>query len=179
MQYKNTDSNYSFITKKTHLLITILFVVQFTLVYWRDYVPQINPLNMQLVLLHKSFGLTLLFIGLFFIIWRFLNTKPKFPSDMARWETILATATHHSLYLLILLMPLSGALMSLLGGHGIKWFGIPLPNYLPLNKPLSGIIYQAHVYLSYLVIALVVLHVTGALKHYFIDKNNVLQRMWR
>lgn len=179
MQFKNTSESYGFITKKTHLLIFILFLVQFILVYWREFVPNINPLNLQLILLHKSIGFTLLFIGLFFIIWRFLNIKPKYPNEMARWETILATATHHSLYLMILLMPLSGTLMSFLGGRGLKWFGLEVPNFLPLNKDLAGLIYQAHHYMSYLVIALVTLHVVGALKHHVIDKNNILERMMR
>lgn len=179
MQYKNTSSNYGIVTKVCHLLIALLFVVQFILVYWRDYVPQINPLNLQLILLHKSIGFTLLFIGLFFIVWRFLNTKPKFPSDMARWEVILATATHHTLYLTILLMPLSGTLMSFLGGRGLKWFGVNIPSIFPVNKELAGLIYKGHELMSYVIIALVVLHIGGALKHHYLDKNEVLTRMWK
>lgn len=179
MQLKNTHNNYGFVTKKLHLIIAVLFITQFALVYWRENIPNINPLNLQLILLHKSIGFTLLFIGLFFIMWRFLNPKPKFPKDMARWEVILATATHHSLYLVILLMPLTGTAMSFLGGKGLKWFGFPIPNLIGENKELAGLLYQSHVWLSYIIIALVILHITGALKHHFIDKNNVLTRMMR
>lgn len=179
MKLKNTSSSYGFITKKLHLIIALSFLIQFALVYIRDYVPKINPLNLQLILLHKSIGFTLLFIGVFFIIWRLLNLKPKFPNEMARWEVILATATHHSLYLVILLMPLSGVLMSFLGGRGLKWFGLTIPNLIGENEILAGLFYQSHVWISYVVIALVLLHVTGALKHHYIDKNNILKRMMK
>lgn len=179
MTLKNTPNSYGSLTKILHLLVAALFVVQFVLVYWRDYVPKSEPLNLQLILLHKSIGFTLLFIGLFFILWCFLNTKPQYPASMARWETILATATRHSLYLVILLMPLTGTLMSFLGGRGLKWFGYDIPNLFTLNEPAAGLLYNGHVMISYVVIGLVVLHITGALKHYFVDNNGILERMMR
>lgn len=179
MTLKNTSNSYGSLTKLLHLFTALFFVVQFILVYWRENVPKSEPLNLQLILLHKSIGFTLLFTGIFFIIWRFLNTKPKYPESMARWETILATATHHSLYLVILLMPLTGTLMSFLGGRGLTWFGYDIPNFFTVNEAAAGFIYNNHVLLSYVVIGLVVLHVTGALKHYFIDNDGVLERMMR
>jgi cytochrome b561 len=97
---------------------------------------------------------------------------------MPRWEIILATAVQHTLYLMILLMPLTGTLMSFLSDKGLKWFGLAVPNLIGINEPLARIFYNGHVYLSYLVIVLFVFHVAGALKHHYIDKNNILERMW-
>lgn len=178
MQIRNTKNNYGIITKILHLMISVFFIIQFILVYLREYITDTNPLNLQLILLHKSIGFSLLFIGLLFIIWRFLNIKPIFPKSMARWEIILATATHHTLYLTILLMPLTGTLMSLLGGKPIKWFGFTVPLEFETNKPIADFLYNSHVLISYLLIGLITLHIVGALKHYFIDKNKILQRIF-
>jgi cytochrome b561 len=178
MQFKNTLHNYSIITKSLHLITSVFIIIQFILVYWREYLTQANSLKLTLILLHKSIGFSLLFIGLFFIIWRFLNTKPKFPKNMARWEAIIATATHHSLYLCILLMPLTGTLMSLLSGKAILWFGLPIPLTLEINKSLAGFMYTSHVWISYLLAGFIILHAIGALKHYFINKDQILQRMF-
>lgn len=177
MQIKNTPDSYGVVTKGFHLVISLAFVIQYILLYWREYTSEANPLNLQLILLHKSIGFTLLIIGLGFIIWRFLNTKPLYPKTMAKWEILLATITRYALYFVILLMPLSGTLMSFMSGRGLKWFGLDLPNFFEINKSLAGNIYTSHVWMSFFIIALVILHVAGALKHHFIDKNNILVRM--
>lgn len=178
MRYKNTYNSYGIITKRLHALIAILFISQFVLVYWRDYFSDDKVFNIQLILLHKSIGFTLLFLGIFFVFWRLINIKPDYPNLMLRWEIILAKATQHSLYLIILLMPISGLVMSMMGGHGIKWFGYAVPNFLPINKSIASIAHETHEYLSYLIIFLFILHTMGALKHYFINKNNIVRRMW-
>lgn len=179
MTLKNNYQSFGTITKLLHLIISILFIVQFVLVYWRDYVSNANPLNMQLIMLHKSFGFTLLFLGLFFIIWRLFNVKPLYPLHMAKWEKFLANTTHYLLYLTILIMPLTGVMMSFLSGRGIKWFGLAVPNYFNIDKELAGLFYSGHVWLSYAIIGLVILHVAGALKHYYLSSDNVMQRMWK
>lgn len=179
MQIKNSLQNYGIVTKLTHAVLALLFISQFIIIYWRHQLPNGSSFGLDLLFLHKSIGFSLLFIALFFALWRFFNIKPVYPKNMLRIEAILATATHHSLYLVAILMPLTGTLMSFMSGKGIKWFGYTVPNLFTINEKMAGFFYDSHVYLSYIAITLVLLHFAGALKHYYISKDNILQRMWR
>ncbi len=179
MPLKNTSASYGFVTKVLHAIIAIAFIIQFGLIYAKHYLLADDTSKLSFTLLHKSVGFSLVFVGLAFLLWRVVNTKPRYPAKMPRWEIILATATHHLLYLVILLMPVTGTVMSMSSGKGIKWFGHPIPNMLPKNEYIASLFYNSHVYISYLVLVLFSLHMAGALKHYYIDKNNILQRMWR
>ena len=179
MSIKNTTGKYGRGTQLLHGIIAILFIMQFALVYSKQYVVSNDGTKLSLLMLHKSIGFSLLFIGLVFILWRCINTKPGYPKKMARWEVWLANTNHRLLYLLAFIMPLTGVIMSMSSGKGIKWFGHPVPNLLAKNENLAGIFYNTHVYLSYLILVLLFLHIAGSLKHHYIDKNNILQRMWR
>lgn len=184
--YKNTPYQYGLVTKILHAIISFLFIIQFIIIYTREFILDDKNFKIFLILLHKSLGFTLLILGIIFIVWRFLNIKPKLPPSIARWEAILAYVNHVFLYLVILIMPLSGVIMSMASGKGLKWFGLSIPNVISEDNHLSEFAYNTHVYVSYLVIALVTLHLLGALKHYLVDKyshnpsskNNILQRMW-
>lgn len=177
--YKNSDNNYGIISKILHLLFIILFTGQYYLVYRREYFPEKSAESIQYILLHKSIGFTMLFLAIFAVLWALINKHPKAPLNTPAWEKAAAVISKILLYSAILLMPLSGALMSFYSGYGISWFGIPVINFFPVDKSLSSILYSFHVYFSYVIIALVTIHTIAALKHKFIYKNNVLQRMWK
>jgi len=178
-QFKNTENSYGIISKVLHLLFIILFIGQYYLVYRREYFPEKSAESIQYILLHKSIGFTLLFLAIFAVIWALFNKHPKAPKNTPSWEKISAVISKILLYCAILFMPLSGSLMSFFSGYGISWFGIPVINLFPVDKSLSSILHSFHVYFSYVIIALVIIHTIAALKHKFIYKNNVLQRMWK
>ena len=77
-------------------------------------------------------------------------------------------------------MPLSGWIMSVAADRTPVYFGMfkaPLP-WIGVNKDLSKFMNHTHEIISWVLIAFISLHILGALKHYFIDKDKVLQRMW-
>ena len=91
---------------------------------------------------------------------------------------VTAHAGHHMLYMLMFLNPLSGWLMSSAKGFQTVWFGIlPIPDLLEKNKELGDLLLIVHVSLNYLFIAVLVGHIGAALKHHFIDKDDILTRM--
>jgi cytochrome b561 len=136
---------------------------------------------------HKSFGFSIFFVALLRIIWLMITGWPVPVSQYRRIERILARTVQWLLLLGTILMPISGFLMSSLGGHGVDVFGFevvarnPDPSnpgkVLPYNAMWASFFSEVHELLGYTLIAAVVLHLSGALKHHLIDKDGTLRRM--
>lgn len=126
--------------------------------------------------LHKSIGVTLLALILFRVFWRVTHAAPDFPATMKAWEKKLSHAVHHSLYALMLVIPVSGVVMSVYSKFGILWFGIPLVKGLD-NPQLRDLFKEVHEIAAWLLIVIVVLHIAAAIKHRVVDKDEVMKRM--
>ena len=127
--------------------------------------------------LHKSVGLSLLMLIVLRMYWRFTHRPPAFLSSMKLWEKRLAKATHHSLYLLMFLIPLSGIIMSAGSKYGIKWFGIKvIPGFD--DKAIRELFFEFHEIFGLLLLLLLIFHILGAIKHSIVDKDGTLRRMW-
>ena len=127
--------------------------------------------------LHKSIGLTILMLIVLRMYWRFTHRPPAFLNSMKLWEKRLAKATHHSLYLLMFLIPLSGTIMSAGSKYGIKWFGIKvIPGFD--DKAIRELFFEFHEIFGLLLLLLLIFHILGAIKHSIIDKDGTLRRMW-
>lgn len=127
---------------------------------------------------HKSIGVLLLIFVVPRLIWRFMNGMPKAASVMPAWQHRAASAVHYILLFGTLLMPLSGILMTYGGGHPLEVFGLELLAQGEGNELIDKIGHIGHGLGSKLIIAAVVLHVAGAIKHHFIDKDATLARMF-
>lgn len=126
--------------------------------------------------LHKSIGITLLGLIVIRILWRITHNPPALLTSYKAWERKLSTSAHHLLYLLMVLVPLSGLIMSVAGKYGVKWFGIDFIAGIE-NKPIREIFHETHEIAGLIFLAIIVLHILGALKHKFIDKDETMQRM--
>jgi cytochrome b561 len=78
----------------------------------------------------------------------------------------------------MLLMPLSGYLMSSFGGYTIHLFGIKLPEWIAPNQDLGRFAHSAHAFGGWFFVTCIGLHVMGTLKHFLLDRVNLLKRMW-
>jgi len=176
MSLVNTKQKFGSLTKLLHWTLFVLFVIQYFLAYRRGYFPDKSPEKLQYILLHKSIGVIALGVALMMVIWRHLGKRPSL-QNVNFMEKCLAKVTHLSLYIVALLLPLSGIGMSLFSGRSITIIkGISLPA-LTKNPTLAKILYTTHVTTTYAAIALVSLHVFAALYHHFIRKDRVLKRM--
>lgn len=136
---------------------------------------------------HKSFGVLLVVFALWRIVWRLMNGWPKFAGNYSAATRFAAHAVHWLLILGTVLMPISGFLMSGLGGHGIPFFGMELMASNPdpanpgkviaLNGDLAKLGHTMHGLGGNLILAALALHIVGALKHHIIDKDGTLLRM--
>ncbi|MCS5711056.1 cytochrome b/b6 domain-containing protein [Candidatus Berkiella aquae] len=178
MSLHNTTEKFGSLTKLLHWAIFILFVVQYYLVYRREYFPKGSSEKMQYMMLHKTFGLCAIFLALMMLIWRYVGTRPNMPSNMSGLERVSAKLVHFLLYLAMLVMPITGILMSQFGQRPIPFFNwFSVPNLLSKNEALSGFFYNAHKISSYIVIGIVALHILAALFHHTVRKDTVLKRM--
>lgn len=126
--------------------------------------------------LHKSVGITLLALIVFRLFWRITHRPPALPATLKDLERKLATAGHHSLYLLMFLVPLSGVIMALYSKYGISWFGIQLLEGLD-NKVVRENFAEVHEVVGIIMLLVIGLHIAGALKHKLIDKDDTHKRM--
>lgn len=129
---------------------------------------------------HKSFGVLLLSLFFLRLIARLRSPIPQSPRGWHGYERVLAHLTHTGLYLFMLLVPLSGYLMTAASpGRKVPFFGLNLPDIISKNKGLAQLMHEIHHLAPYILLGLIAVHVLAIIKHRFIDRpgNNVLNRM--
>ena len=167
-------NRYSIISLILHWLIAALVVTQVALITVYESTESRDFVNA-----HKSVGLTILVLTLVRLGWRIANPAIPLPDTMRRWEKWLARATHVLFYAFLIGMPLVGWAASSAAGRDVQWFGLfPWP-LLPIagGREMAGQLMDMHELAAKALYVLIALHVAGALKHHFIDRDNVLHRM--
>ncbi|MBN8530623.1 MAG: cytochrome b [Alphaproteobacteria bacterium] len=173
-----SPEKYPGLMRLIHWLMALLLLGMIAFGYWMVGLPKDHPQRMEMYDLHKSVGVLLLALVVLRFLVRLASSVPELPEGLAASEKKLAKAAHIVLYVLMFAVPLSGVVMSCAAGYGVKFFGFPLPNPLEKNLPMAGLANGIHEIIPYALLGLVALHVAGALKHRFVDKqNDVLGRM--
>jgi cytochrome b561 len=170
-------NRYSTVSLTLHWLIALMVLGQVLLITAHEAID--GPMSRELVQIHKASGLTILVLTLGRIGWRIANPAIALPNAMPRWQKVFARATHVLFYAALIVIPLTGWMASSAGGREISWFGLFNWPLLPVGggretaRGLMGL-HELAVKGLYVLIAL---HVAGALKHHFVDRDNVLHRM--
>ena len=168
---------YTGVAKGLHWLIGLMILISLGVgLYMVDL--KLSPTKLQLYSWHKWAGVTIFALVLIRCVWRLTHTPPPLPSGLPPWQRRVADATHYTLYALMIAIPLTGWLMSSAKGFQTVYFGVlPIPDLLAKNKELGETLNLVHRYLNYTMIAIIAAHVGAALKHHFIDKDDILRRM--
>ena len=160
-----------------HWLIALLVFAAFPLGLYMHDLP-LSPTKLRLYSYHKWIGVAVFMLAAIHMSWRIRHRPPALSDTMQKWEKIAAHGAHHTLYLLLLIIPLSGWLMSSAKGFQTVWFGVlPLPDLVGKDKELGETLETLHSILSYTMLGLVVVHVGAALKHHFFVRDDILVRM--
>lgn len=172
----NPTEHYDILGRSLHWVIVLLVSIMLLLGYlMQDMSP---AYKFWWYNLHKSIGITTLGLMLVRLGWRLTSKQPAPPRKHSFWERQLAKYIHGLFYIVLILMPLSGWLMSTASGHPPKYFWLfywPLP--LQTNHSLATIAHHTHALLAWTLIILIGLHTLAVLKHHLIDRDDTLRRM--
>ena len=144
-------------------------------VYTWNLTEEISPRTFYFNL-HKSIGVTIFALIFIRILWRITHRPPALLDSYKVWERKLASGAHHLLYLLMVALPISGIIMATYSKYGIKWFGVPFIKGLD-NNPMRELFKEVHEIIGLIILLVIIVHIIGALKHKFIDKDDTLKRM--
>ena len=170
------DARYGGVAILLHWLLALMIVGAFGVGFYMADLP-VSPSRLKLYSYHKWAGITILALSALRLLWRLTHRPPADP-PMPAWQARAAHATHGLLYALFFIVPLVGWAYSSAAGFPIVWFGVlPLPDFVPVDKALAEAIKPWHQRSAMLLAALVLLHVAGALKHHWIDRDGLLRRM--
>ncbi|HWT15755.1 MAG TPA: cytochrome b [Patescibacteria group bacterium] len=139
---------------------------------------KVSPDKFKLYALHKSVGITVLVLMLLRFAWRGIDPRPQDVAGMAPWVAFAAHAVHRLLYVALIAMPISGWVYNSASNFPLQWFGlVQLPAIVAPDKELKALANGVHEALAWTIIALLLVHVAGALKHHLIDRDDTLRRM--
>ncbi|MBL8271598.1 MAG: cytochrome b [Steroidobacter sp.] len=130
-----------------------------------------------LINIHKSVAIAVLALVVVRLVWRALHAPPPLSSGSALVRFI-AGAGHWLLYLLMIAMPLTGWAWASSGGRPVEFLGLfELPRLLAPNEAAKSFLGETHRTLAWVTAVVIVGHVLAAIKHWLIDKDDVLQSM--
>ena len=177
MQWRNTSDTYGALAKFLHWAIVILIIAQYVIIEAADEMPK-GPAKFEQIDLHKSVGMTVLILVVLRILWRVANRGAPAAVPMPRLQQIAAAAGHGLLYLLILVLPLSGWAMSSAANYPVTLFGwFQFPALVAENHDLHETLEEVHEFLFDSVFVVATLHAVAALYHHFVMKDRSLRRM--
>jgi cytochrome b561 len=181
------QGKYTGVAIALHWVIGLMIIFNATFAF---FMKDLGDENIRLAIdTHKAIGISVLGLVIMRVLWRITHEPPALPTTFQKWEMTLSKFTHGLLYFMMFAMPITGWL------HDSAWNAaseIPLPFFglfdIPragwimnmeegAKKELHGLLGDIHETSGFIFIGLIVLHISGALKHQFIDKHPELKRM--
>ncbi len=177
MSMKNSADAYGLVTRANHWISGLLFIGLIALGIYMAGLPK-SPGKFELYDIHKALGVILLGLVVIRLVWLKVSPNPAVIASK-RSEEVLAHIVRGFLYLGLILMPLSGWMMSNAGGHEVEVFGwFTMPQIVPENETIGGIAKAVHAIAGQFILpAAILLHIAGAWKHHFVYKDATLTRM--
>ncbi len=177
---------YSAIAIALHWIIAFAILGMIGLGWYMGDLPNTATNKADLYQLHKSIGVSIFILTIARILWRIIN-KPPEEVPMEHMQAVASRAVHFGFYMLMILMPLTGWILVSASAYNLptlifdtfQWPHLPfLPDLsTETKKSIFPVLENAHGKLAWVAIVLLLLHVAGAVKHQFIDKDGVMARM--
>ena len=177
MKASDIEPSWNGVVKFLHWLVALLIFTQFAL-GWLAATWRLSPTKLDLFVWHKSIGMVVLALVVLRLVWRLATPAPPLPAAMPAWQRAAARTSHVLLYIVMLGMPLTGWVINSASGVPFKIFWrIPLPSITAADKHVADIASLVHFSLGVLLALLLLVHIGAALRHHFIQRDNVLIRM--
>lgn len=161
-----------------HWTSAVIIVLLVVLGLYMSGLP-LSPDKLRYYSWHKWGGVTVFLLTFIRLILRVAGHEGyAFDANVVAWQRRAARLTHMALYVLLFAIPVSGWAMSSAKGVPTVYLGLwQLPDAVPRDAALGRQLVQVHVWLNYVMWVFVGLHVAAALKHHFLDRDDVLRRM--
>lgn len=178
MQWRNTPSRWGAISVGFHWLMALVVIGLFGVGLYMVDLGYTDPLRNVLPDWHRSIGLLLGMALVLRLLWRLVSPPPAPLPEHSRMERMGAHSVHWVLYALMLVMVISGYLISTADGRGVSvfdWFEVPaLTGNVDGMEDFAG---DWHRWMGWSLIILAGLHALAAVKHHFLDRDDTLRRM--
>lgn len=170
-------ASHSIVVRAFHWGSALVLVCMYGLA-WTASAISPGQIGVDLINLHRSLGVVLIGLVTLRIVWRLTHPLPPLPQSVTSWERVLSGVVQGLLYGGMVLMPLLGLVASDMAGDTIRIFGfLTLPSVMPMDQDTSDALFEVHGWVAIGLLALISLHVLGALRHHFVLKDSVLIRM--
>lgn len=180
----NTASTYGSVARAFHWLTALLILTEIPLGLYANRLPVSDGEALARAAFyfsaHKSLGVVIFVVALARIVWALRQPQPADQHPDRTVETLAASAVHWSLYLALVLVPLTGWL-SHAASTGFAPIWGPIGQTLPLvpkSDATAHVFATLHVLFGKVLAVSILLHVAGALKHLLIDRDATFARMW-
>lgn len=175
---RNTETRYGLVARFFHWSVAVLFIGLIGLGWYMVGLTYYDPLYHDTLEWHKALGMIVLALVVLRLAWLAVPPRPRPAPTLTPFERIASRATHDILRLAMVLIPVSGYVISTSAGDPISIFGwASIPALVTVSETWREIAIDVHYYTAYGAAALLVLHIAGALKHRFVDKDDVMGRM--
>lgn len=172
-----SSSSHDSFTITLHWLLALAIPALFCLGLYMRELP-LSPDKLRYYSWHKWAGVTIFFLALARIAWHISRRRLPAPIGMPGWQRAAADAMHFLLYALLLAVPVSGWLMSSAKGVSTVYFGLwPLPDLVSRDATVGERLLTLHKWLNFSMAGLVLIHAAAALKHHWLDGDDILARM--
>lgn len=176
-QWRDRAARFGWPTIAFHWLAVVLVAAMYVTVEWREFVPKPDPLRDQLIALHKSLGVIILALVAVRLVLRRRDNRPPIVPAMPAWQDWASRLVHYALYAMLLVLPITGYLMSNAGDRPVAVFGLVLPTLIAPNKELASTLKDIHEIVANIGYGLIAAHAVAALWHHFVQRDNTLRRM--
>ncbi|KMT66229.1 cytochrome b [Catenovulum maritimum] len=174
--WKDSQTSFGRISIINHWTLALLMIGMLIFGLVVEDMPR-GPDKFEMIGLHKSVGVLVLFLGLWRIAWRIIQGFPSHVDGVLNWEKRVSKIVHIILLASILVMPLSGYVMSEAGGYEVSFFGLFSLPEIENSREIGGIAHEIHEIFGKVIMAVIIFHILGALKHHFVSKDRTLKRM--
>ena len=175
MRFFNSLNEYGLLAKLFHWITFLVLILQIPFGFYLVGL-EFSDERIELENVHILIGITIFYITLFRLMWKFINPNPTSSINIFKGQALVAKLNHFLLYLSILMITTSGILKKLYMGETLDFlffsYGFKKDNFV-----LADAFYQVHIYANYLLIALVILHILAVIAHHIFFKDKILKKI--
>jgi cytochrome b561 len=177
VRWKNTQTEWGLASRLFHWFMAAAILIMFAVGFTMINLPT-TPLKIDLFRFHKSLGLLLLLLAIMRLFWRSIHPVPGLPAYLSDSEILLVRTGQYLMYALLILIPVSGWIINSAANLPMQWFGLfDVPAITGPSIKIEDYAKTAHLTLIIILGLAICAHITAALRHHAIYKNNILNNM--